>query len=119
MATVQHFEIPADDVERASRFYREVFGWGVDAHAPDLVFVDPARGGAESTAVGGEIRRRSDHETPTIVITVDDIAVALEAIVRAGGAALGEPETIDDEGRIAYFTDTEGNRIGLWDVRLS
>ena len=27
MPTVQHFEIPADDVERASKFYTEVFEW--------------------------------------------------------------------------------------------
>ncbi|VVB85161.1 Uncharacterised protein [uncultured archaeon] len=27
MEKVVHFEIPADDLERAQKFYRNVFGW--------------------------------------------------------------------------------------------
>ena len=27
--TVVHFEIPADDPERAAKFYRELFGWEI------------------------------------------------------------------------------------------
>ena len=29
MPTIQHFEIPADDVNRAQKFYKEVFGWNM------------------------------------------------------------------------------------------
>ena len=35
MRKVVHFEIPADDVDRATRFYGSVFGWDV-RHVPDL-----------------------------------------------------------------------------------
>ncbi len=27
--TIVHFEIPADDLDRATKFYREVFGWEI------------------------------------------------------------------------------------------
>jgi predicted enzyme related to lactoylglutathione lyase len=27
MPTINHFEIPADDIDRAQRFYKDVFGW--------------------------------------------------------------------------------------------
>ena len=29
MPTVNHFEIPADDVNRVQKFYKEVFGWNM------------------------------------------------------------------------------------------
>ena len=29
MPTVQYFEIPADDMERAQKFYKQVFGWNM------------------------------------------------------------------------------------------
>lgn len=30
MPPIQHFEFPADDVERARKFYKEVFGWEME-----------------------------------------------------------------------------------------
>jgi predicted enzyme related to lactoylglutathione lyase len=30
--TIVHFEIPADDPERAARFYRDLFGWKIDKY---------------------------------------------------------------------------------------
>ena len=64
--TIVHFEIPADDPERAARFYRELFGWNVDrfegsAMAGNLFAVwqtDPSAGqvgagaGQEATNAG-------------------------------------------------------------------
>src|SRR5918912_3624394 len=30
MSTIVHFEIPADDVDRAKRFYTDLFGWKIE-----------------------------------------------------------------------------------------
>ncbi len=30
MPNIVHFEIPADDVERARKFYGELFGWKIE-----------------------------------------------------------------------------------------
>ena len=30
MPTIVHFEIPADDVERAKKFYSDLFGWKME-----------------------------------------------------------------------------------------
>jgi predicted enzyme related to lactoylglutathione lyase len=39
---IVHFEIPADDVERAKKFYQELFGWEIE----------PAQGGYNLITVG-------------------------------------------------------------------
>ena len=30
MPTIVHFEIPADDIERGKKFYRNLFGWKIE-----------------------------------------------------------------------------------------
>ena len=36
MDSVVHFEIPADDMERAKTFYRDNFGWTLNQLGPDV-----------------------------------------------------------------------------------
>jgi predicted enzyme related to lactoylglutathione lyase len=111
MGKVEHFEIPADDVDRAKAFYADVFGWTYDEWDADTAMIHPGGEGA----IGGDIHKRDTPTTPTVVITVDSIDDALDAVIKAGGQRLGAIETLGDEGRYAYFTDPEGNRLGLWD----
>jgi uncharacterized protein len=117
MGKVQHFEIPADDVGRAKAFYGSVFGWTYDDWDADNVMVHPGGDEGETGVIGGDIYKRTEPQPPTVVITVDSIEDALEAIVASGGTPLGEIEPLADMGRYAYFTDPEGNRLGLWDTK--
>lgn len=111
MGKVEHFEIPADDVSRAKAFYGSVFGWSYEEWDADTAMIHPAGEGT----IGGDISAREGRPGPTVVITVDSIEDALAAVVAAGGSAIGEIQSLGDEGRYAYFTDSEGNRLGLWD----
>ena len=113
MAKVQHFEIPADDVGRAKSFYGSVFGWTYDEWDDDTAMIHAV--GDDS--IGGDIYKRESPEAPTVVITVDSIEQSLDAILKAGGQRLGGIETMQGMGRYAYFTDPEGNRLGLWDTK--
>ena len=115
MGKVQHFEIPADDVGRAKAFYGDVFGWTYDEWDADTAMIHPA--GDES--IGGDIYKRDKPQAPTVVVTVDSIEDSLDAIITAGGQRLGAIETMEGMGRYAYFTDPEGNRLGLWDTKLA
>lgn len=117
MGKVQHFEIPADDVGRAKSFYGSVFGWTFDEWDPDTLMVHPAGDEGETGVIGGDIYKRDKPQVPTVIITVDSIEDALDAIIKAGGTRLGEIELLADMGRYAYFTDPEGNRLGLWDEK--
>ena len=113
MGKVQHFEIPADDVGRATAFYSDVFGWTYDDWGDENVMIHAA--GDDS--IGGDIYKRDKPQPPTVVITVDSIEDALDAVLKAGGQRLGQIEALGEMGRYAYFTDPEGNRLGLWDTR--
>ena len=113
MGKVQHFEIPADDVRRAKAFYGDVFGWTYDDWDDENVMVHAA--GDDS--IGGDIYKRDKPQPPTVVITVNSIEASLDAIIKSGGQRLGSIETLPGMGRYAYFTDPEGNRIGLWDTK--
>lgn len=120
--SVVHFEIPADDFERAHTFYNEAFGWSMQ-HMPEMQYTAvmttesndqgmPATPGAIN---GGMAQRQSPiSEHPTVTIGVDDIDTAFEKISSAGGSPVGEKMQVADMGWAAYFKDSEGNVIGLW-----
>jgi uncharacterized protein len=117
MGKVQHFELPADDVGRAKDFYGSVFGWTFDQWDPETLMIHPGGAEGETGVIGGDIYKRSTPTPPTVVITVDSIEDALDLVIKAGGTRLGAIETLGDSGRYAYFTDSEGNRVGLWDEK--
>ena len=45
---------------------------------------------------------------------VDDIDAMLQVIEQHGGKVLSAKEPVGDMGFAAYFADTEGNTLGLW-----
>ena len=63
---------------------------------------------------GGMFQRQADIGRPIITIDVDDMTKALATIAEHGGAAVGEPQQVGDMGIAAYFTDSEGNLMGVW-----
>ena len=119
MGKVQHFELPADDVGRAQAFYAEVFGWTYEDYGPDMAMVDPAGAEGETGVIGGDIFTREPEATvPTVVISVVSIEDTFAQIEAAGGTRAGDIQTLPEQGRFAYFIDTEGNRIGVWDEKV-
>src|SRR5690606_15335167 len=123
MATqVVHFEIPADDMERAQTFYREAFGWRLSP-MPEMSYtlattVEPDERGmpAEPGAINGGMTPRAEPVThPVIVVNVDDIDQSLQRIQELGGRVVEGRTAVGDMGYSAYFADPDGNVIGLWE----
>jgi hypothetical protein len=122
MGKVVHFEIPADDVERAKGFYGSIFGWqlddvpGLDYTIVRTVDVDerqlPTKPGAIN---GGMMKRAADTRSPIVTIDVPAIDVALKEIEAAGGSVVRARTEIPGMGAFAYFKDPEGNTLGLWE----
>jgi uncharacterized protein len=123
MRKVVHFEIPADDLTRAKGFYSSIFGWQLQ-DMPEMEFtvvqttdVDeqthmPTEPGAIN---GGMMRRTPETPSPLITIDVDSVEETLKQ-VEAGGGRVVRPRTeLPGMGAFAYFTDTEGNTLGLWE----
>jgi hypothetical protein len=118
---VVHFEVPYDDAERAGKFYSDLFGWQL-MPMPDMGYTivmtgptDQESGPTESGFInGGMFNRDEPGRGPNIVIDVDDIDATLAEVEKAGGKTQSGKQQVGDMGFAAYFTDSEGNVVGLW-----
>jgi predicted enzyme related to lactoylglutathione lyase len=120
-ARVVHFEVPFDDADRALSFYRDVFDWQIQS-MPEMAYNMVSTGPTSDQGMpsepgfigGGMLQRQAPVTTPVITLQVDDIDATLVAIEKHGGATLGEKMAVGDMGFAAYFNDSEGNLMGLW-----
>jgi predicted enzyme related to lactoylglutathione lyase len=118
---VVHFEIPADDENRAREFYSSAFGWEVSA-VPEMSYAMIKTTPTDATGMpavagsinGGMFRREGDLTSPVVTVDVDDIDAALGKINSLGGSTVQPRQEIGSMGWAAYFRDTEGNVVGLW-----
>ena len=122
MDKIVHFEIPADEIARAKEFYGSTFGWelddmeGMDYTIVRTVGVDDQQIPKEPGAInGGMMKRSSDTPSPVITINVDSIDDALKRVEAGGGSTVTPRQEIPGMGAFAYFKDTEGNTLGLWE----
>ena len=124
MRSVVHFEIPADDVERAKSFFGSVFGWDLQTMpvgegeytTVTTTPIDDTMRPTEPGAINGGLMRRSDRTpSPVITIGVDDIDLSLKEVESAGGSTVTPKTPIPEMGAFAYFKDPEGNVMGLWE----
>lgn len=117
---VIHFEIQADNIERAKSFYEKVFGWKIEQ------MTSPNNGGiaywglttgpdGSSGINGGMYVRPPDHKITTFdcTIQVDDLDVAIDAVKKHGGKIRKNKQEIAGVGWFAGVADTEGNIFGM------
>ncbi|MFA5106569.1 MAG: VOC family protein [Candidatus Micrarchaeia archaeon] len=121
MESVVHFEIPAEDVKRAKRFYESVFGWATESY-PEMDYtilrttpVDKDRMPLKAGAInGGMMKRSKEVKSPVITIGVASMDDSVKKIEKAGGKIIVPKMKVGDMGFAAYFKDTEGNVVGLF-----
>lgn len=122
MPTVQHFEIPADDVERASKFYTGVFEWKMQKFAnpedpsKDYWFFDTKDENGNKGIGGGLMKRQAPEHSVTNYITVTSIDDYASKIEEAGGKVMMPKTEIPEMGFILVFLDTENNMFGLYEA---
>ena len=115
---IRHFAVQADDVGRARHFYEQVFGWSFEPWGPPDFFL--IRTGPEGDrGLQGALQQRQEPLVGSgargfeCTIGVDELDAALDLISRAGGEVVSAPFMIEGVGRLAFFHDTEGNRVGV------
>jgi uncharacterized protein len=108
---VTHFEINAQDAPATQKFYRDLFGWGIDANNPDNYgMIDTKNKG---TGINGGIgASREGKSWVTFYVETDDPAATLAKAERLGGRRIMEPMRSMNVV-YALFADPEGNVIGL------
>ena len=117
MNNIVHFEIDAEDMERLTSFYKDIFGWRFTKWEGPMEYLLINTGTDQDPGVGGAVMKRSQREqfknqtVNTIgVNSIDDIR---ERIEKAGGTLLTPKMTIPGVGYHSYCLDTEGNAFGI------
>lgn len=117
--TVGWFEIPVQDMQRAIRFYEQIFE--VKLELQDLGGLQMAwfPWNHESSGAGGSLVHHPEFYEPStkgalVYFQTENILDELGRVEKAGGKVLQEKTEISPEiGFMALFLDTEGNRLAL------
>lgn len=114
MSRVTHFEIPADDPERAITFYETVFGWTIEKWDGPIEYWMVMTGPEDQPGIDGGLTHREDSVTGVEnMIDVNDLDQSI-LNVEANGGTISRPKmAIPGVGWLAYIKDTEGNVFGL------
>jgi uncharacterized protein len=114
MAKIVHFEIPVDDAERASAFYRDALGWQINGLGAQPYWLVMAGTDDEPGANGALIARGDVHRSPVLIAGVEDIDATIAKVEAGGGRMLHGKLPVPGVGWSAYFVDPEGNTIGIF-----
>jgi uncharacterized protein len=121
MPRVIHFEIHADDPERAAGFYRELFGWQITKWDGPMEYWMVVTGSAPEPGInGGLMRRRGPGPADMAAVNayvctadVPDLDASLATVARLNCPVVVPRMAIPGVGWLAYAKDTEGNIFGL------
>ena len=115
-ATIVHFEIPADNIERANKFYGGLFGWKIEK-VPEMDYwmFRTGAGNGEQVMGGGIMSRHYPQEPITIYISVDSVAEYSKKVEGLGGKVTRPKTEVPGHGWFAVCTDTENNAFALWE----
>jgi predicted enzyme related to lactoylglutathione lyase len=114
---INWFEIPVTDFTRAKKFYETLF----NAEIMEMPFPDGKYGMLPAdmqNGVGGGIVQGEGFVPSQIGTTVylnggDDLNIPLAKIEKSGGKVIMPKTSIGENGFMAQFLDTEGNRVAL------
>jgi predicted enzyme related to lactoylglutathione lyase len=109
-----HFEIPAENPERAINFYSNVFGWKFTKWDGPMDYWIISTGQAPEPGIDGGLMPRRDPAQPCVntvgVANLDDSV----AVVQTNGGSIAVPKMpIPGVGWLAYCKDTEGHIYGM------
>lgn len=110
------FEIPASDIERATKFYNTIFKTELipmDGMEGFKMGMFPVEDGVSGGVVQGEGYVPSLEGSVVYLNGGDDLDDVLGRVEGAGGSVIMPKTSIGENGFMAYFKDSEGNRVGL------
>ena len=108
-----HFEIPAEDPQRAMKFYETVFGWKFEPWNGPIEYWTVRTGDSVPGIDGGLMTRRDPAQPCVNTMDVEDLDAAVAVIEGAGGLCVVPKMPIPGIGWLAYFKDTEGHIFGV------
>jgi uncharacterized protein len=114
MSRVIHFEIPANDPDKLSDFYKKVFGWKFEKWDGPMEYWMVTTGAEGQPGInGGFMRKQGPVSGTTNTIDVDSLDESVKSVKNAGGKVVMEKTPIPTVGYFAYLQDPEGNIFGV------
>ena len=124
-STIVHFEIPADDPERAAQFYRNLFGWtinrwenpnGIQYWLVETVPTDEKGAPVRPGVNGGLMPRMYPGQQPVNYIAVRSVDEAVAKAERLGAKLMMGKTPVPGMGWFAQMSDPEGNVLAVWET---
>ena len=116
MPTIVHFDIGADDPERARKFYEALFGWKMEK-PPEMTdyYLIETRDLDGKPGVGGGLGKRGEPgQRITSYVGVSSIDEYVAKVESLGGKVVMPRIAVPGWGYLAICFDTEDNMFGLW-----
>ena len=112
MPNIVHFEIPADDIQRAKTFYANLFGWKIESmQGMDYMIIDPY-----SVPGGGMMTRMHPEQQIMVNIGVPSVDEYSAKVEKLGGKIIVPKEAVPGMGYFVICMDTENNTFGIWEM---
>jgi predicted enzyme related to lactoylglutathione lyase len=109
-----HFEIPADNPERAIQFYERVFGWTFSRWEGPMEYWVIRTGPDGEPGIDGGLMKKRDPAQPCVnTVGVADLDATLKLVEASGGLCVLPKMPVPGVGWLAYCKDTEGHIIGV------
>jgi predicted enzyme related to lactoylglutathione lyase len=123
MARPVHFEIQAEDLERAKNFYATVFGWTFEDYSQvtGTPYYGVVTGPEDQPGINGGLMQRPAPTPDTgqgtnawvVTMEVDDYDETERKILAAGGQTALPKYALPGMAWQGYYLDTENNTIGI------
>ena len=113
MSRPSHFEIPADNPQRAIAFYEKVFGWTFHKWDGPMEYWIINTGSETEPGIHGGLLQRMHPEQPCVnTMGVANLDATIQTITESGGQCVVPKMPVPGVGWLAYFKDTEGHIFG-------
>jgi uncharacterized protein len=116
-SSIVWFEVPVDNLDRAKKFYKEMFGWKfaeLPAAVNEYWHIDT--GGPDASPDGGLMLRMHPQQPITNYVSVPSITKAAAKVERLGGTVCKPKTAVPGMGYFAICLDTEKNTFALWEM---
>jgi uncharacterized protein len=124
--TIVHFEIPANNPEKLSEFYKNLFGWKIEKMSMgdmDYWMIETRAGTAQNMEKaqttagtnGGMMKKMDAGQRPVNYIMVESVEDFTKKIQSLGGKIIVPKTPIPNMGAFAVGLDPEGNPVGIFE----
>ena len=115
-SSIVWFEIAADNVDRARKFYGALFGWKIERFPGMTDYWHIATGGGDDTPDGGLMARCHPQQAITQYVNVESVTQSMVKVEKLGGKACSPKMAVPGRGYFAMCLDTEKNTFALWEM---